>query len=36
VGLAARPRNPLIFTVTAEVVPVELRGRVLGVVRAGL
>jgi MFS family permease len=35
VGLAAGPLNPLIFTVTAEVVPVELRGRVFGAVRAG-
>lgn len=35
VGLAAGPLNPLIFTVTAEVVPTELRGRVFGAVRAG-
>lgn len=35
VGLAAGPLNPLIFTVTAEIVPVELRGRVFGAVRAG-
>jgi MFS family permease len=35
VGLAAGPLNPLIFTVTAELVPVELRGRVFGAVRAG-
>lgn len=27
--------NPLIFTVTAEIVPVQLRGRVFGAVRAG-
>ena len=35
VGLVAGPLNPLIFTVTAEVVPTELRGRVFGAVRAG-
>jgi MFS family permease len=35
VGLAAGPLNPLIFTVTAEIVPVALRGRVFGAVRAG-
>ncbi|HEU5491177.1 MAG TPA: MFS transporter [Gaiellaceae bacterium] len=35
VGLAAGPLNPLIFTVTAEIVPTELRGRVFGAVRAG-
>jgi MFS family permease len=35
VGLAAGPINPLIFTVTAEIVPTELRGRVFGAVRAG-
>jgi MFS family permease len=35
VGLAAGPLNPLIFTVTAEIVPSELRGRVFGAVRAG-
>jgi MFS family permease len=35
VGLAVGPLNPLIFTVTAEIVPVELRGRVFGAVRAG-
>ncbi len=35
VGLAAGPLNPLIFTITAELVPVELRGRVFGAVRAG-
>ena len=35
VGLAAGPLNPLIFTVTAEIVPTQLRGRVFGAVRAG-
>lgn len=35
VGLAAGPLNPLLFTVTAELVPVDLRGRVFGAVRAG-
>jgi MFS family permease len=35
VGLAAGPINPLIFTVTAERVPTQLRGRVFGAVRAG-
>lgn len=35
VGLAAGPLNPLLFTVTAELVPTELRGRVFGAVRAG-
>lgn len=35
VGLASGPLNPLIFTVTAEIVPTELRGRVFGAVRAG-
>jgi MFS family permease len=35
VGLVAGPLNPLIFTVTAEVVPAHLRGRVFGAVRAG-
>ena len=35
VGLAAGPLNPLLFTVTAEVVPTALRGRVFGAVRAG-
>ena len=35
VGLAAGPLNPLIFTVTAEIVPIQLRGRVFGAVRAG-
>jgi MFS family permease len=35
VGLAAGPLNPLLFTVTAEIVPTELRGRVFGAVRGG-
>jgi MFS family permease len=35
VGLAAGPINPLIFTVTTEIVPVNLRGRVFGAVRGG-
>lgn len=35
VGLVSGPLNPLIFTVTAEIVPSELRGRVFGAVRAG-
>jgi MFS family permease len=35
VGLASGPLNPLIFTVVAEMVPVELRGRVFGAVRGG-
>jgi predicted MFS family arabinose efflux permease len=35
VGLAAGPLNPLIFTIVAEIVPVQLRGRVFGAVRAG-
>lgn len=35
VGLAAGPLNPLIFTIVAEIVPVHLRGRVFGAVRAG-
>jgi MFS family permease len=35
VGLASGPVNPLIFTMVAEIVPVELRGRVFGAVRAG-
>lgn len=35
VGLAAGPLNPLIFTIVAERVPTELRGRVFGAVRAG-
>jgi MFS family permease len=35
VGLASGPINPLIFTMVAEIVPVHLRGRVFGAVRAG-
>jgi MFS family permease len=35
VGLVSGPINPLLFTVTAEIVPTELRGRVFGAVRAG-
>ena len=35
VGLAAGPINPLIFTIVAEIVPLQLRGRVFGAVRAG-
>lgn len=35
VGFVAGPLNPLIFTVTAEIVPTQLRGRVFGAVRAG-
>ncbi|HEX4745267.1 MAG TPA: MFS transporter [Gaiellaceae bacterium] len=35
VGLISGPLNPLIFTVTAEMVPAELRGRVFGAVRGG-
>ena len=35
VGLVAGPLNPLIFTVTAQIVPTHLRGRVFGAVRAG-
>ena len=35
VGLAAGPLNPLIFTIVAELVPTQLRGRVFGAVRAG-
>ncbi len=34
-GLAAGPINPLLFTVQTEIVPVELRGRVFGAIRAG-
>jgi MFS family permease len=34
-GLASGPVNPLIFTIVAERVPVQLRGRVFGAVRAG-
>lgn len=35
VGLASGPINPLIFTIVAELVPMQLRGRVFGAVRAG-
>lgn len=35
VGLAAGPLNPLLFTVSSEVVPTRLRGRVFGATRAG-
>ncbi len=35
VGVAAGPINPLLFTVTSEIVPVSLRGRVFGAVRGG-
>jgi MFS family permease len=35
VGLAAGPLNPLLLTVATEVVPVRLRGRVFGAMRAG-
>ena len=34
-GFAAGPINPLLFTVQAEIVPNELRGRVFGAIRAG-
>jgi MFS family permease len=34
-GLVAGPINPLLFTVTTEVVPAQLRGRVFGAVRGG-
>jgi MFS family permease len=34
-GLASGPINPLLFTVMAEIVPAQLRGRVFGAVRAG-
>lgn len=34
-GLVAGPINPLLFTVTTEVVPAHLRGRVFGAVRGG-
>jgi predicted MFS family arabinose efflux permease len=34
-GLAAGPINPLLATVTLEIVPSALRGRVLGTIRAG-
>jgi len=35
VGLAAGPLNPLLFTVSSEVVPTRLRGRVFGATKAG-
>jgi MFS family permease len=35
VGFAAGPLNPLLLTVATEVVPVRLRGRVFGAMRAG-
>jgi len=35
VGFAAGPINPLLFTVSSEVVPTRLRGRVFGATRAG-
>jgi MFS family permease len=34
-GLAAGPINPLLFTVSTEIVPSALRGRVFGAIRAG-
>ena len=34
-GLAAGPINPLLFTMLTEIVPIRLRGRVFGAVRAG-
>jgi MFS family permease len=34
-GLVAGPINPLLFTVTTEIVPAHLRGRVFGAVRGG-
>jgi len=34
-GLVAGPINPLLFTVTTEIVPSQLRGRVFGAVRGG-
>jgi MFS family permease len=34
-GLVAGPINPLLFTVTTEIVPTDLRGRVFGAVRGG-
>jgi MFS family permease len=34
-GLVAGPINPLLFTVTTEIVPADLRGRVFGAVRGG-
>ncbi|MDQ3670977.1 MAG: MFS transporter [Actinomycetota bacterium] len=35
VGFAAGPLNPLLFTVSTELVPARLRGRVFGATRAG-
>jgi MFS family permease len=35
VGFSSGPINPLLFTVTAEIVPIQLRGRVFGAVRGG-
>lgn len=35
VGIAAGPLNPLLLTVSTEVVPTRLRGRVFGAARAG-
>jgi MFS family permease len=35
VGFAAGPLNPLLLTVATEVVPMRLRGRVFGAMRAG-
>jgi MFS family permease len=35
VGFAAGPLNPLLLTVATEVVPVRMRGRVFGAMRAG-
>jgi len=35
VGFAAGPLNPLLLTVSSEVVPTRLRGRVFGATRAG-
>lgn len=35
VGFSSGPINPLLFTVTAEIVPMQLRGRVFGAVRGG-
>ena len=34
-GFVAGPINPLLFTVTAEIVPARLRGRVFGAARGG-
>ena len=35
VGFAAGPINPLLYTVQAELVPSQMRGRVFGAIRAG-